>query len=169
MTEDQSRIASFVVRFTQHLWKDQQGEPQVQWRGRIRHVQSDEEVNFSDLEKVLTFIRQHLTQLTLEAMEGKDKTEREKVLEKSFGLWEELATTYSKMVSDAMVQTFRQSESFKTDIDTAVARALQTWQSPEEYDKAAIAEAVENINIQVQALARKLEMLETVILGKGGR
>lgn len=169
MTESQRRIASFVVRFTQHLWKDPQEEPHVQWRGRIRHVQSDQEANFSELNEVLTFIRNHLTQLTLDATEGKNKTEREKVLGESFKLWEELASTYSEMVSDAMLQAFKQSESFKTEVDAAIAKALQAWGSPVKSERVAIAEAVERINIQVQDLANRIDALEEAMLGKDPR
>ncbi|MEJ2262140.1 MAG: hypothetical protein P8X95_01755 [Anaerolineales bacterium] len=169
MTESQRRIASFVVRFTQHLWNDPQEEPHVQWRGRIRHVQSDQEANFSELNEVLTFIRQQLTQLTLEATEGRAETEREKVLGESFKLWEELASTYSEMVSDAMLQAFKQSESFKTEVDAAVAKALQAWGSPVKSERVAIAEAVERINIQVRDLANRIDALEEAMLGKAPR
>lgn len=166
MTEDQSSIASFVVRFTQHLWKDPQKEPHLQWRGRVRHVQSDEEVNFSDLNEVLIFMRHHLTQLTLEATEGKTETEREKVLGQSFMLWEKLASTYSEMVSDVMSQTFDQSESFKREVDAAIARALQAWKSPVESERAAMTKAIERVSTQVQELTKKIEALEDGILGK---
>jgi hypothetical protein len=166
MTEAQSRIASFVVRFTQHIWEDPQEEPHLQWRGRIRHVQSDQEANFSDLNEVLIFIRHHLTQLTLDATEGKSKTKREKALSESFKLWEELATTYADMVSDAMLQAFKQSESLKTEVDAAIAEALQAWGSPVKSERAAITEAVEKINAQVQDLANKINALEEIMLGK---
>ena len=169
MTEAQRRIASFVVRFTQHLWEDPQEEPHVQWRGRIRHVQSDQEANFSDLNEVLTFMRHHLTQLTLDATEGKNKTEREKVLGESFKLWEELASSYSEMVSDAMLQAYRQSESFKAEVDAAIAKSLQAWGSPVKSERAAIAEAVEKIDTQIQDLANKIEALEEAMPGKNPR
>jgi phage-related protein len=166
MTGDQRSIASFVVRFTQHLWKDPQEEPHLQWRGHIRHVQSDQEAHFSDLNEVLSFIRQQLTQLTMEATEGITETEREKVLDQSFKLWEKLASSYSEMVSEAMVQTFNQSESFKKEVDTAVTKALQAWGSPVESESAAIANAIEKISNQVQALANKIDMLEKGISGR---
>ena len=47
-------IASFVLRFTQELTSDtQHGTP---WRAVIRHVQSDEEVHFTEMDEALAFI-----------------------------------------------------------------------------------------------------------------
>ena len=39
-------IASFMLRFTQEMWRDMQGEPHIRWRGHIRHVQGDQPLGY---------------------------------------------------------------------------------------------------------------------------
>jgi hypothetical protein len=51
-------IASFVLRFTQELTSDTQ--PVTPWRAVIRHVQSDEEVHFTQMDEALAFIDQYV-------------------------------------------------------------------------------------------------------------
>jgi hypothetical protein len=159
MVEDQLSIASFVVRFTQHLWEGQQEEPHVQWHGQIRHVQSDQEIYFSDLGEALAFIRNHLAQLTLDATQGKAESEQKKFLSESLKLWDELASSYSKMASEALLLAIKQSGSLTAEVDAAVSRGLQAWRSSSELERASITRAVENINAQVIALAEKIDRL----------
>lgn len=53
-----TRVASFVLRFTQELNAD--AEPTTPWRAVIRHVQTDQEAHFTDMEEVLAFIDQYV-------------------------------------------------------------------------------------------------------------
>ena len=110
MVEDQRSIASFMIRFTQHIWRDAENEPQVQWRGQINFVQGDEEIAFTELTEALEFIQRHLTETTKEATSDDNVQEQEKVLEKSYVLWEQFAETYSNMVFDAMRDTIEDPE-----------------------------------------------------------
>jgi hypothetical protein len=51
-------IASFVVRFTQELASET--EPVSPWRAVIRHVQSDEEAHFTQMDEALAFMGQYV-------------------------------------------------------------------------------------------------------------
>lgn len=51
-------IASFVLRFTQELTSET--EPVTPWRAVIRHVQSDEETHFTQMDEALAFIGQYV-------------------------------------------------------------------------------------------------------------
>ena len=160
MVEDQRSIASFMIRFTQHIWRDTEDEPQVQWRGQIKFVQGDEEIAFADLTEALEFIQRHLTQITKEATSGENVQDQEKVLEKSYVLWEQFAETYSNMVFDAMHNTIDQSEVIQSQLNEAVSTALQAWQLPMLEGSIGIASTVDDLNSQVQALAEKISQLE---------
>src|SRR3990170_8305361 len=130
MTKDQRRVSSFVIRFTQHLWKDQQGVPHLQWRGNIRHVQGDQQASFTDLEEALSFIRHHLTQLTLDASAGESQAEQKLILQQSFKLWEGLVSSYTDMMKDTIDYAFDQSDALKSMVDEVVARTLKSWDLP---------------------------------------
>lgn len=166
MSDDQRQIASFVVRFTQHLWKDPQEGPQVQWRGHIRHVQGDEQLSFTDLSEALAFIQRHLTELTMEATAGEAQPQREQALRESFQIWNRLAATYSDLYLDAMQAGFIQSEAFKDQVDQAVVDALEAWRPPS-VAHSPDAEALGRVRDQLDALAEKLARLEEV-LDRGG-
>lgn len=51
-------IASFILRFTQELTSDT--EPMAPWRAVIRHVQSDEEAHFTQMDEALAFIAHYV-------------------------------------------------------------------------------------------------------------
>jgi hypothetical protein len=53
----QTNIASFVLRFVQEVPAEaDQGSVGSSWRGTIKHVQSDDERHFTNLEEAIAFI-----------------------------------------------------------------------------------------------------------------
>ena len=126
----QRSVASFMLRFTQDLWQDENGEPRVQWQGRINHVQGDEEIPFTDFTEALAFIQKQLQDLTLKAVPGADAETREKALKESFKYWEEFTAGYTKMVSSAMEQAFRQTQEIQSQFGDAWLKFLEGWIPP---------------------------------------
>lgn len=102
MAAKKDETASFVLRFTQKIFNNEAGEPQVQWRGNIRHVQGGSEKNFSAFDDVVQFIQGKLTDLTITAMENKSPEEQKGILSKSFDLWKRMAVAGPKMVMDTI-------------------------------------------------------------------
>jgi len=65
-------ISSFVIRFVMNEAQDDMVDaPQHLYRGSIRHIQSDEELNFHLWEDAVEFIRRYVP---LEAEKGQDGT-----------------------------------------------------------------------------------------------
>lgn len=163
MTKTQRDVASFVVRFTQDLWQDDEGEPHVEWRGHIRHIQGDEQVRFTDFAEAVAFIQRYLMQLTqgtLESGPGEKPMDQEKALQESFKLWEKFATSYSDMMFDAMEQTIQQSETVKGQMESTVQESLQAWQPSSKAESGQIIEAIQALQAQVQALTERVDGLE---------
>ena len=155
-----SNIASFMLRFTQEMWRDMQGEPHVRWRGHIRHVQGDEEERFTDFAEAITFIQRYLTQLTLDSLAGDGPVSQEKVFQESFKLWEKFASSYADMMFKAMEQTVKQSEVFQEQLDEAASNALKAWQLPAQPGQDKLLEALNNLQSQIQTLTERVEQLE---------
>ncbi|GAB4433837.1 MAG: hypothetical protein Fur0044_31320 [Anaerolineae bacterium] len=166
MIKTQNNIASFVLRFTQELWRDAQGEPHVQWRGHIRHVQGDEEDRFTDFAEAVAFIQRYLTQLTLETLTGGQPMNQEKVLQESFKVWEQFAASYTDMMFETMQQTVKQSEAFREQFDQAAERALKVWQLSPQPQYGQLVEAINLLQAQVQTLTSKVEDLEKSLQAK---
>ena len=113
MATKKDETASFVLRFTQKIFQNEQGEPQLQWRGNMRHVQSGEEKNFSKFEEVTQFIQTTLTDLTVQAMEHKSPEEQKGILAKSFDLWKKMAMETPKIVMDSIKDPKKQANHIK--------------------------------------------------------
>jgi hypothetical protein len=168
MVKTQNNIASFILRFTQELWQDAQGEPRIQWKGLIRHVQGDEEDRFTDFAEAVAFIQRNLTQLTLNTVAEGQNMNQEKVLQESFKLWEQFASSYTKMMFQAVEQTVKQSQSLKEQIDQAAEQALHAWQMPVQPDQKQLLETLNQLQIQVQTLTNRVEQLEKSLPAKIG-
>jgi len=162
-------IASFVLRFTQELWHDAEGEPHIQWRGHIRHVQGDEEDRFTNFAEAVAFIQRYLTRLTLDALSGKGQTNQEELVQESFKLWEQLASSYADVMFQAMERTLNQSEAIQEYIDEAAKNALAAWQLPAQPDQKQMIEALAQLQTQLQALTDKVERLEAAIIREPDR
>lgn len=100
-------IASFVLRFTQDIWQDEQGEPRVEWRGHVRHVQDGKELHFKDVAQAVQFFQEVLLQRTNDCLKADDVIDREKAMAESNKLWERFAATYSGMFADAVDSALR--------------------------------------------------------------
>lgn len=97
------QTASFLLRFTQNIFEDDKGESNVQWRGKITHVQGNELKNFSEIKDAIDFIQEKLSQLTLSSIEeDASQEEKEGLLIKSMDIWKRLAKNYPKMVVEAI-------------------------------------------------------------------
>ncbi|MFT6206079.1 MAG: hypothetical protein ACJA1O_003706, partial [Spirosomataceae bacterium] len=60
MTNNKEETASFVLRLSQKIYNSEEGEPQIQWRGSIRHVQSGDEQRFANFERATSFMQSKL-------------------------------------------------------------------------------------------------------------
>ncbi len=109
MATTKDETASFVLRFTQKIYKSDEGEPQIQWRGNIRHVQSGEEARFSDFANATEFVQGKLADLTQKAVEDKSPEEQKSVLSKSFDLWKKVATAAPKIVMESIKDPKKQA------------------------------------------------------------
>jgi len=156
-------IASFVLRFTQELWQDMQGEPHVRWRGQIRHVQGDEEGRFTDFADAVAFMQHYLTQLTVDTLSGDEGVSQEKVFQESFKLWEKFASGYTEMMLQAMQQTIKQSEAFKEQLSEATEQSFKAWQFPGQANQSELVETLKELQQQVEALSGRVEDLENAL------
>jgi hypothetical protein len=123
----QRDTASFVLRFTQDLWKDDVGDPRVEWRGHIRRVKDGEELRFTDITEAMTFIQNSLLDVTMNAVPKEDKNYREKAMRESLKLWEKFAESYTTLFMEAMQRSVKQSEVFQKQVSEAVEQAMKPW------------------------------------------
>ena len=123
----QRDIASFVLRFTQDIWRDDGGDPRVEWRGHIRRVQDGEELRFTDIAEAMNFIQNSLMQVTANAVPKEDQSYRDKAMRESLKLWETFAESYTTLFVNAMEKSVKQSEAFQKQVNETVGQVMKPW------------------------------------------
>ena len=181
MATKKDETASFVLRFTQKIFQNEQGEPQLQWRGNMRHVQSGEEKNFSKFEEVTQFIQTTLTDLTVQAMEHKSPEEQKGILAKSFDLWKKMAMETPKIVMDSIKDPKKQanhikeqlqeqfqeqlhqvSDAFNQKLDDAKQKLeVDEWRGASKSDFKSMMKLLEQMSMEINTLNEKVDKLSS--------
>ncbi|MEZ4903491.1 MAG: hypothetical protein R2822_17860 [Spirosomataceae bacterium] len=176
MAVKKEETASFVLRFTQKIFNNDAGEPEIQWRGHIRHVQDGEEKRFSDMDTFVQFVQHKLSEMTAQAVEDKSPEEQKGILSKSFEIWKKVATNTPKMVLESIKDPKKQiaqiqdqiqdqihqvSEAINQKIEDKIGRNLEAddWLSSTKSDYKNMMTLLESMNKQIQTLNKKIDKL----------
>ena len=164
MSAKKEETASFVLRFTQKVFVESEGEHQVQWRGNIRHVQGGDEKRFSKFEEVVTFIQEKLADLTIIAMEDKTPEEQKGILSKSYELWKKMALNYPKIVMETIKDPKHQVEHLQQQINQmgdAIGQKLEidNWRTSSKADLQKVMDLMEKMSGELTALSTKVDQL----------
>lgn len=159
-----NNTASFMLRFTQKLFEDDKGESNVQWRGKISHVQGGDEKSFSEVEDAITFIQDKLAKLTLKTTEDKSQEEQEGILTKSFEIWKKMALNAPKMVREAIKDPKSQMAQIKdqiSDVSEEIGEKLEidSWRAASKTDFKAVMDELQKISKSVADLDKKVAKL----------
>ena len=163
-TNKKDETASFVIRFTQKIFQNDDGESEVQWRGNIRHVQGGNEKRFSEFNEVVNFIQEKLADLTLQAMEDKSPEEQKGILSKSFDLWKKMALTAPKRVMETLKDPIKGVEQLQKDINQvgeSLSEKLEidAWRSSTKSDTKNILQMLEKMSSEINQLNQKVDQL----------
>ncbi len=172
MATKKDETASFVLRFTQKIFQNDEGESQVQWRGNIQHVQGGDEKRFSKFEEVVKFIQDKLTDLTIVAMEDKSPEEQKGILAKSFDLWKRMAVATPKMVMETLKDPKAGVEQIQEQVNQTVQEQVRevedlfhskldpdNWRPASKSDLKDLTETLSQLSNAVAALNEKVEHL----------
>ncbi len=164
MSNPTNQTASFLMRFTQRLYEDESGETGVQWRGKISHVQGDEQLNFIEFNDAIDFIKTRLSELTLEATEDKSPEEQEGLLRKSFDIWKKVATSGPKIVMDAIKDPKKQVAHIQDQLhqvsdEISQRIEIDSWRAASRNDFKSIMDRLDDMNKQMADMAKELAQL----------
>lgn len=153
MESPQSRVASFLVRFTQHLWQDTNGEPKVAWRGNVKHVQGDEAAHFTDFTDALKFMQDQLADVTRNALNENENMDFDKGMKSSFQIWEQFSKNYSDMV----LETWQKSLEKTQQVQDAMQKTFAPWQvsNPGMEEMKMLLTKVAELEARIEELERK--------------
>lgn len=166
------KTASFMVRFTQKIFEDESGKNDVQWRGRISHVQGGDQQAFTDFQDALTFIQDHLADMTIEHTEHIAPEDQDNLLTKSFDMWKKIAKSAPQMVIDTIKDPAAQVANIQKQINNvreevehriseplATIKEIDSWRSATKSDFKMVLEQLSEVSNQVAALNKKVDTL----------
>lgn len=164
-----NQTASFLVRFTQKIYEDEGGTSNVQWRGRISHVQGGDQLSFSDFQDALSFMQDHLAELTIKNTEHKDPEEQNNLLTKSFDMWKRIALSAPKMMVDAIkdpakqvANIQKQISNVREEVEQRIAepissiKEIDSWRSATKSDFKVVMDQLHKMSQQIEDLSKKV-------------
>ncbi len=167
MAKKQDQTASFMVRFNQRIF-DEDGEPKVQWRGKISHVQGGNDTNFTDFNDALIFMQKKLADLTNEATKDESKERREGILKKSFSVWKTMKEVGPKMIMDTIKDPKKQISQIQDQIQDQISTIgdeisekvqIDQWRNASRADFHNIQNAIEDLSKELKKLSSKVDKI----------
>ena len=168
MTKKQEQTASFMVRFNQRIFEEN-GEPKVQWRGKISHVQDGDEQRFSDFNDALTFMQEKLGVLTEEATKHQTTEEQESIIDKSLSMWKTIKNVGPKVLRDTLKDPKRQFTHLQDEIQDKISTIgdeisekvqIDQWRNASRSDFNTIQNQIESLSSQIKGLSSKIDSLK---------
>ena len=168
MTKKQEQTASFMVRFNQRIFEEN-GEPKVQWRGKISHVQDGDEQRFSDFNDALTFMQEKLGVLTEEATKHQTTEEQESIIDKSLSMWKTIKNVGPKVLRDTLKDPKKQFTHLQDEIQDKISTIgdeisekvqIDQWRNASRSDFNTIQNQIESLSSQIKGLSSKIDSLK---------
>jgi len=167
-----NETASFMVRFTQKIFEDKTGNKDVQWRGRISHIQGGDQQAFTDFQDALTFMQDHLAEMTIKNTEHVAPEEQDNLLLKSFDMWKKIAKSAPQMVIETIKDPAKQVANIQKQINTvreeveqriaeplATMKEIDSWRSATKSDFKSVMEELSRVSGQMAELNKKVDKL----------
>ena len=158
------QTSSFVIRFTQKLYDDSEGNANIQWRGKISHVQGGDQTSFSEFEDAIAFMQAKLSDLTVASVADKSKEEKEGLISKSFDIWKKVAKTTPKIVMDVIkdpkgqvTQIQEQISSVGDEISQKIE--IDDWKMASKSDFKSMMQAISQMATEISSLNEKIDKL----------
>ena len=161
MAKKADQTASFMVRFNQIIFEEE-GEPKVQWRGKVSHVQGGEDQSFSDFNDAVKFIQERLADLTIEATKDKSPEQQDSLLKKSFSLWKTVAKEGPKVIMDTIKDPRKQVSNLQDQIshlgeDLMHKVPIDEWSYASKSDFNSIKESISALTDEMKNLNAKVD------------
>ncbi|SDT95717.1 hypothetical protein SAMN04487762_0893 [Polaribacter sp. Hel1_33_78] len=168
MTKKQEQTASFLVRFQQRIFEEN-GESEVQWRGKISHVQDGEEQRFSDFNDALSFMQQKLGELTEEATKHESSEEQESIIHKSLSMWKTIKDVGPKVIRNTLKDPKKQFTHLQDEIQDKIITIgeeisekvhIDQWRNASRSDFNKIQSQIAALSAEIQKLSTKFDTIK---------
>lgn len=172
MANKQDQTASFMVRFNQKIF-DKNGETEIQWRGKISHIQGGDYQSFTDFNDALTFMQEKLSELTKEATKHQPEEEQEGILRKSFSMWKTIRDVGPQFIKETIKETIKdpkkqisniqhQIQDQISNIGEEISEKVQIdqWRNASRSDYQKIMNSIEDLSKDLKKLSAKVDKIK---------
>lgn len=168
MSKKQEQTASFMVRFNQRIFEEND-EPKVQWRGKISHIQDGDEKRFSDFNDALTFMQEKLAELTEEATKHQSTETQENIVQKSLSMWKTIKDVGPKVIRETIKDPKKQISYLQDEIQGKISNFsdeivekvhFDEWRNASRSDFNKIENQIESLSKDIKTLAKKIEAIK---------
>ena len=165
MTKKPDQTASFIVRFNQKIFEEN-GEHNVQWRGKVSHIQGGEDQNFTDFNDVLVFMQEKLADLTQKATKDEPKEKQEGILQKSFSMWKTMKEVGPKVIMETIKDPKKQISNIQDQIQDQISYLgdeinekvhFDQWRQASRADYHKIQDAINELSKDLKNLSSKID------------
>ncbi len=165
MSKKQDQTASLMVRFNQKIFEED-GEPKIQWRGKISHVQEGDEQNFTDFNDALVFMQQKLANLTKEATKDKTTAQQEGILQKSLYMWKTIKEVGPKVLMETIKDPKKQLSQIQDQIQGQISSIgeeisekvqIDEWRNASRSDYKKVKKSINELSEQIKQLSNKID------------
>jgi len=167
MSKEQS--ASFMIRFTQKLYETEEGKQDIQWRGKVSHVQSGEDQGFVEFDRAVDFMQKHLSDVTQSTIDDKPKKEQESILSKSFDMLRKFKDQAPSFVMDTIKDPMAQVGNIQGQIKEQIKDVSEDLSQKIDVDHLRMASKsdykeilsmMQSMSKQIEKLTNKVDQLE---------
>ena len=167
MNKKQEQNASFMVRFNQQIFEENE-EAKIQWRGKITHVQDGDEKRFSDFNDALVFMQNKLASLTEEATKHESSEKQESILYKSLSMWKTIKDVGPKVIRDTLKDPKKQLSHLQDEIQDKITIIgdeisekvqINEWRNASRSDFNKIQNQIESLSTEIKKLSKKMDTL----------
>lgn len=167
MNKKQEQNASFMVRFNQQIFEENE-EAKIQWRGKITHVQDGDEKRFSDFNDALVFMQNKLASLTEEATKHESSEKQESILDKSLSMWKTIKDVGPKVIRDTLKDPKKQLSHLQDEIqdkftiigdEISEKVQINEWRNASRSDFNKIQNQIESLSTEIKKLSKKMDTL----------
>ena len=167
MNKKQEQNASFMVRFNQQIFEENE-EAKIQWRGKITHVQDGDEKRFSDFNDALVFMQNKLASLTEEATKYESSEKQESILYKSLSMWKTIKDVGTKVIRDTLKDPKKQLSHLQDEIQDKITIIgdeisekvqINEWRNASRSDFNKIQNQIESLSTEIKKLSKKMDTL----------
>lgn len=165
MTKKQDQNASFMVRFNQQIFEEN-GDSNIQWRGKITHIQDGQEKRFTDFNDALIFMQNKLAELTEEATKHESIEKQESILDKSLSMWKTIKDVGPKILKDTIKDPKKQLSHLQDELQDKITTIggeisekvqIDEWRNASRADFNKIQNQIKNLASEIQNISNKID------------